>query len=106
MARQKKNKTEQLELKDKKQLKEQNKVLKKYITDLKKNSKCSICGEERWWVLDFHHLKDKKYEIPELARSGCELDILKNELEKCVILCANCHRDIHYTKRSKNEKCL
>lgn len=105
MARPKKKKSEQTE-EEKKELKKQNKILKNYIQEIKSHSKCSVCGEERWWVLDFHHLRDKKYEIPELARSGCSLDILKAELEKCIILCANCHRDLHHHKRSNNEKCL
>ena len=42
--------------------------LKELLTNIKKNSKCAICGESRWWVLDFHHLRDKRFEVSSLAR--------------------------------------
>ena len=31
--------------------------VKFFFKEYKKNSKCSICGDERWYVLDFHHIK-------------------------------------------------
>lgn len=88
------------------ELKKQQKILKKYITEVKEKSKCHICGEDRWWVLDFHHVKNKIMSIPEMARNGCSLDDLKNEIEKCIIVCANCHRDIHHNIQKNNEKML
>lgn len=92
--------------KEKEEIKQQQKVLKKYLTDVKQHSKCQICGEDRWWCLDFHHIRDKKLPIPELARTGCSIEELKHEIDKCIIVCANCHRDIHHKKQLKNEKNL
>lgn len=85
----------------------QNKVqteLKNYLTELKKNSKCAICNENRWWVLDFHHTRDKKFNVSSLARRGCSLETFKEEINKCIIICANCHRDIHFKESNEYKK--
>jgi hypothetical protein len=77
----------------------QNKIkinLKELLTDIKKKSKCAICGESRWWVLDFHHIRDKKFEVSSLPKRGCSLKMFKEEIDKCIIICANCHRDLHF----------
>lgn len=62
---------------------------------VKKNQACSKCGDARWYVIDFHHIADKDYEIARLARSG-SIKKLKDELRKCIPICANCHREHHY----------
>lgn len=67
-----------------------------YCKKLREDSGCSNCNEHRWWVLQFHHLRDKKYSISTLTRSSCSMSTLKKELRKCVILCANCHIDLHH----------
>ena len=85
----------------------QNKVqtnLKELLTDIKKNSKCTICGENRWWVLDFHHIRDKRFEVSSLARRGCSLETFKEEIDKCIVVCANCHRDLHYKESEEYNK--
>lgn len=85
----------------------QNKVqtnLKELLTDIKKKSKCTICGESRWWVLDFHHIRDKRFEVSSLARRGCSLETFKEEIDKCIVVCANCHRDLHYKESEEYNK--
>jgi hypothetical protein len=77
------------------------KKLKKYITDVKKNSICEICGESRWYTLDFHHIDKKTIEISTLVRIGCSLDTLLKEMSKCIIVCSNCHRELHYLEKHK-----
>jgi hypothetical protein len=74
-----------------------NKEVKEFYKEYKKKSKCSICGDDRWYVLDFHHKDNKKNLISILARRG-SLRLLKEELEKCIPVCANCHREIHYNE--------
>ena len=73
-----------------------NKSIDNFI-EFKKTLSCSVCGESRWWVLDFHHRdpKEKEYNIATLMRSSTMNRILK-ELSKCEILCSNCHRDLHH----------
>ena len=84
--------------------KQQQKILKTYINEIKENACCMICGEKRPWTLDFHHTQPKKMSIPEMARTNCTLDELKEEINKCIIVCANCHRDIHHNIQMKNGK--
>lgn len=59
--------------------------------------KCVICGYDTCkQALEFHHRnpKEKEFHIAELRSKTIEA--IKIELEKCVILCANCHRETHY----------
>ena len=84
--------------------KKQQKILKQYLNDIKEKSCCVKCGENRPWVLDFHHIKPKRMSIPEMARTSCTIEDLQHEIDKCIIVCANCHRDIHHQLNMKNEK--
>lgn len=69
-----------------------------FVKRVKRFARCKKCGDKRWYVLDFHHVRGKNYNIGELASRGCTLKKLKEELKKCDILCANCHREEHYLK--------
>ncbi len=52
---------------------------------------CELCGEGDPVVLDFDHLRDKVREVTVIASFGGWADLLA-EIEKCRVLCANCHR--------------
>jgi predicted HNH restriction endonuclease len=58
-------------------------------------TKCQICGENRRECLDFHHLSGKTDTVGNLARFGKSYDRIKTEIDKCIVLCANCHRVMH-----------
>ena len=75
--------------------------IKEYVQNVKKHSKCAICGDTRWYVLDFHHVDGKDFTISEKVREGCSLNTIKEEIKKCILVCANCHREIHYKERLK-----
>jgi hypothetical protein len=77
-------------------------ILKAYVWDVKLQSKCSSCGESHPAVLDFHHRnpEEKTTTIAMMIVNGYALDKVKEEIEKCDILCANCHRKLHYDKRA------
>lgn len=60
-----------------------------------------MCGDTRWYVLDFHHLRDKSFAISEVISKGVSLETIKSEIEKCITLCANCHRELHYKESLK-----
>ena len=66
---------------------------KKFIYSLK--SPCVICNEHDPVVIDFHHADPdtKLFTIGACAHRSDEA--LKAEAEKCVCLCANCHRRVH-----------
>ena len=60
-----------------------------------KGGKCQICGYNRCQdALDFHHLEpsQKDYNISGGTKS---FNTLKSEVDKCILVCANCHREIH-----------
>ena len=76
-----------------------NKVIN-WFSSYKKTLSCNICGENRHWVLDFHHIDpiQKNFNIGEKWNTGYSINRIKKEIEKCICVCANCHRDIHYKK--------
>lgn len=66
------------------------------IINSAKSGGCLICGEKEICCLDFHHLHDKEFVIA----SGRDVSKkrLLDELSKCIVLCANCHRKLHAGK--------
>ncbi len=58
--------------------------------------KCSICGYKKCSAaLDFHHNKGKKEaHVSFLIKNDSKQKALK-EIKKCILLCANCHREVH-----------
>jgi hypothetical protein len=63
-----------------------------HVRDLLLRSACVDCGLSDLVVLEFDHIADKKGSVPLLARRGSSLAKLKEEIVKCEIRCANCHR--------------
>ena len=63
---------------------------------------CKKCGEKRPYVLDFHHInpQNKTGVIAHMIKSSSAENLLE-ELQKCVVLCANCHREFHYLERTE-----
>ena len=59
--------------------------------------KCAFCGYERdITALDFHHKEPDKKEFGLSARGLTRSwDKIRQELDKCLLVCTNCHREIH-----------
>lgn len=55
---------------------------------------CAHCGESNPVVLEFHHLdpSTKIAGVATLVSNSKSWDIVKLEIDKCIVLCANCHR--------------
>jgi hypothetical protein len=66
--------------------------LKKKLAKIKEDSGCMDCGENNHIVLDFDHIKDKKYNISRMIHDGFSWAAIKKEIAKCEVVCANCHR--------------
>ena len=67
-------------------------ILMQYLFETLRRSQCVDCGEKDIVVLDFDHISDKKLGIAEMYRNRYSLQAIKDEIKKCVIRCANCHR--------------
>jgi len=61
-----------------------------------KGGKCIICGYNRSLKsLCFHHIDPSKKEIAMSQVEGFSFELLLKEAEKCVLLCCNCHNEVH-----------
>ena len=71
---------------------------RKYQFVLDKGGKCECCGyNNNISALEFHHIdpNTKSFQLDLRAFSNTSLEKLKNEVLKCKLLCANCHREYH-----------
>ena len=62
-----------------------------------KGGKCQLCGYDKCvQAFDFHHLNPKKKDFG-ISQDGMTRAWTKTikELDKCILLCANCHREVH-----------
>jgi len=65
-----------------------------------KGGKCISCGYNKCnEALDFHHIDESKKEFG-LSEKGMtrSWERTMKELDKCILVCANCHRELHHGK--------
>jgi hypothetical protein len=61
-----------------------------------KGGKCEKCGYDKYdGALEFHHLDPSKKDFEISKKKATNIDSLKPELDKCILLCSNCHRELH-----------
>lgn len=80
----------------KKAVHKRRKKIKRMVVDYK-GGKCQICGYSRCVeAFDLHHV-DAKAKDFSLSKEGLtrSWERTKKEADKCVLLCANCHREVH-----------
>ena len=64
------------------------------------NCRCAVCGEKYPdEVFDFHHLDPsiKQFSLAKIRGNCIGWKRIVDELRKCIMVCANCHRLIHYS---------
>jgi len=67
------------------------------VQEYKRAKGCAKCGLREPVCLDFHHVRGKKEAlISALLNSGFGWERIYAEMVKCEILCANCHRLLHW----------
>lgn len=74
----------------------------KKIVNKYKAEGCSICGYNKCLeALDFHHKdnEDKDFAISLMVKTNRPMKKVIEELAKCIVLCANCHRELHWKER-------
>jgi len=60
-----------------------------------KGNKCEICNYDKCKAaLEFHH-KDPKEKDFNIGGKTYSFEVLKKEVDKCLLVCSNCHREIH-----------
>ena len=68
------------------------------MNEYKAERGCCLCDETDPCCLDFHHPnEDKDLSVSVFAWTACR-NKMWAEIEKCVIVCANCHRKVHAGK--------
>lgn len=76
-----------------------------WVQEIKSKLQCKSCGFKDWRCLDFHHRNpsEKFKGICLMVRDGYSEDAILAEINKCDVLCANCHNEHHYGECSPSE---
>lgn len=62
-----------------------------------KGGECQLCGYKKCVAaLHFHHLRDKVFQLDIRSCSNRTWKVLEEEVAKCLLLCANCHAEVHH----------
>lgn len=65
-----------------------------------KDKPCADCGKRYpWYVMDLDHVRGKKeFQIGDAGSYHRPIDVVIAEIEKCDVVCANCHRERTFTR--------
>ena len=53
---------------------------------------CVDCGQTNLVVLEFDHVRDKRWNITYMVSAGFPWSTIETEISNCQVRCANCHR--------------
>lgn len=78
--------------------------LRVWFLGYKESKSCVVCGmsgKGNPWALEFHHRdpSQKRDIVSGMVAGGYSKKRIKEEIEKCDIVCANCHRAKHYQEK-------
>ena len=71
---------------------------RKWFDEYKSQLRCERCLETHPACLEFHHREPKKKEIvvSKALDWGWSIERILTEIAKCDVVCANCHRKLHW----------
>jgi len=70
--------------------------MKEFVLADKLSKGCAKCDEKEPCCLDYHHTgDDKEVAIATALNQGWGKVRMQKEIDKCILVCANCHRKIH-----------
>jgi hypothetical protein len=99
-----KNKSKYYELSDQQKFKivrgsERDRIRRKLWAIRYKGGCCQKCGYDKCiGALDFHHLDPSTKEAGWTGMRKMSMENMIKELDKCILLCANCHRETHFSQ--------
>jgi hypothetical protein len=79
------------------------------IQDLKIGLKCAKCGYDKCGAsLEFHHIdpSEKDETISRMISNNYTLDLVEEEIKKCIVLCSNCHHEFHFLEHNNENYTL
>lgn len=79
--------------------KEARNAARQYVWTYLLSHPCIKCGEADPIVLDFHHRHGKDRAVSRMIADGLAITTIQNEIEKCDVLCSNCHRRVTAEER-------
>jgi len=65
------------------------------IRKFKQDLGCSVCDENDPICLELHHLDPSEKEMNISDMKTHSIERIKKEMDKCVVLCSNCHKKVH-----------
>jgi hypothetical protein len=77
-----------------------------YVRDIKHNKFCYDCDQQYpYWILHFDHKPEfeKICDINDM-RYHASIEKIKQEIAKCDLICANCHRERTHTRKKENNE--
>ena len=82
--------------------KERRQRTREFLQAQKVGKACRNCGNTDFRVLDFHHLDPtiKEGGLSHAVSSNWSKQRIAQEIAKCELLCANCHRILHWEERN------
>lgn len=86
--------------------KQQERAIKRKLELIEyKGGECEKCHyKHNLSVLEFHHINpnEKEFQLDSRHLSNTNVERLKNEVDKCILLCSNCHREIHHPEYNED----
>jgi hypothetical protein len=84
---------------------ERKQAIQAWLSDYKATLSCHRCGFCHPACMEFHHISpaNKAATIALMPTQGYSLERIKAEIAKCIVLCSNCHRILHWEQRQSAE---
>ena len=75
-----------------------------YIRNHKQTNACVDCREfYPYWIMELDHVRgEKRFELSRHKNFTNNLDLIKEEIDKCDVVCSNCHKNRTYTRALKS----
>ena len=83
-------------------IKKRKNSIREWMEDQKSKLKCEKCGINHIAVLQFHHSdpKEKDESVSSMVYDGWSKERILKEIQKCKVLCANCHFILHWNENN------